>query len=106
MDHNELITLAGVFFGGLFMGIIGYLRKKPEIARHDTMVAGVGMEFGSRLQTDQLIAEVQRCADSLAVLADRKQAGIEAKLDRILHEMQEEEERERERERERGRAAL
>ncbi|TDK38769.1 hypothetical protein E2F50_01040 [Rhizobium deserti] len=94
MDKSEILTNLGILVAGIFAGLIAYFGKKPPAPPHhpDTIVAGVGMEPGNRLQMNQLIAETKRCADSLAVLADRKQASTEAKLDLVLQELAEAEE--------------
>jgi len=98
VDKSDILANIGAVIAGLFAGWIAYYSKKPPVAPQtsDAVVAGVGLELGNRLQIDQLIGEVKRCADSLAILADRKQATTEAKLDRILEELDEAEERERE----------
>lgn len=100
MDKTEIWTNIGVVIAGLLGIVAGYFgKRKDNVARpesSDAIVAGVGVEFGNRLQTDQIIQELKRCADALAILADRKQATAEAKLDRILQEMAEAEERDRE----------
>ncbi|ASS56903.1 hypothetical protein [Rhizobium leguminosarum] len=92
MDTHDIITYAGVFFGGIVIALVGYLRKKPSPpAVGDATLAGIGIELGNRVQVDALIEEVRRCADSLEVLADRKQAGFEAKLDRLIEDLEEKE---------------
>lgn len=87
---NEFLTYAGVFFGGLLMALAGY-RKKPPPAAADPVVASVGLEFGNRLQMDELIAETKRVADamdkaasSLAVLADQDRAEFKDALKDLL----------------------
>jgi hypothetical protein len=79
---NEYITLAGVFFGGIVAGLLGYLRRKPETSSGSEMaVASVGMELGNKLQMDELIKAVNRVGD---ILENKKQAGIEKRLDELL----------------------
>lgn len=91
-NSNEAIAGAAFFVGTVITTIISYIVKKAptEAITHDAVVAGVGLEFGNRLQIDQLIGETKRCADclssisvSLAVLADRKQEAIEDKIDEM-----------------------
>jgi hypothetical protein len=98
VEKAEILTNIGILLGAIFAGIIAYFGKRPpeKPGTKDTVVAGLGIEFGNRLQVDQAIAELKRIADSLAIIADRKQATTEAKLDRILEELDEAEERERE----------
>lgn len=90
MSINEILTYAGVFVGGIILVLAGYKQKPKE---QNTVVAGVGLELGNRAQMDMLITEVKRCADSLAVLADRKQAAIEDRLDEVLERLEERERR-------------
>ena len=87
---NEFLTYAGVFFGGLLMALAGY-RKKPMQSAADPVVASVGLEFGNRMQMDELIAETRRVADgvesvaaSLDILADRERADIKDALEDLL----------------------
>jgi hypothetical protein len=90
VEKAEILTNIGILLGAIFAGIIAYFGKRPpeKPGTKDTVVAGLGIEFGNRLQVDQAIAELKR-------IADRKQATTEAKLDRILEELDEAEERER-----------
>lgn len=98
MDTHDIITYAGVFFGGIVIALVGYIRKRPTSpSGGDATLAGIGIELGNRVQVDALIDQVRRCADSLAVLADRRQAGIDAKLEQILDELEEKEKEERRR---------
>lgn len=99
METNDIVTYAGVFFGGIVTALIGYFRKRPPPPPvvGTAAIAGIGIELGNRVQVDALIAEVKRCADSLAILADRKQASFEDKLDRILEDLEEKEREERRR---------
>jgi hypothetical protein len=95
VDKSEILTNLGILVAGIFAGLIAYFGKKPAVSPQtsDAVVTSVGLELGNRLQTDQVIAELKRIGDSLAVLADRKQASTEAKLDRVLQELAEAEER-------------
>jgi hypothetical protein len=100
VDKTEILTNLGVVVAGILGILAGYFTKRKDAParpdKGDAIVAGLGLEFGNRLQTDQVIAELKRIGNSLAVLADRRQASTEAKLDRILQELDEAEERERE----------
>lgn len=91
MDTNEIMTLAGVFVGGIFIALLGYIRKPSTAAAQDPIVASVGLEFGNRMQMDDLIKEVARIGD---ILEGKKQAGIEADLKEILERLDAHEERE------------
>jgi hypothetical protein len=87
---NEIDTYAGVVVGGIILVLLGYKQKPKE---PDSVVASVGLELGNRAQMDMLITEVKRCADSLGILADRKQAAIEDRLDEVLERLEERERR-------------
>src|SRR5689334_22399276 len=96
VDQAEIITNVGILIGAFFAGLFTYNRtRKPAnpAVTADAVVAGVGVELGNRFQTDQLIAEVRRCADCLEVLADRKREEAEEKLDEILERLRDKEER-------------
>lgn len=89
VELHDVLTYAGIFFGGILLALAGY-RKKPTSSATDTVVAGVGLEFGNRMQVDHLVSETKRCADylssiasSMAELADRKQALMEDKVDEM-----------------------
>lgn len=96
VDKIEILTNVGVVLAGIFAGLIAYGTKKPPKTSSDSLVTSIGAELGNRFQTDLLIAEVKRCADSLAVLADRKREATEEKLEEILERLDEREEREKE----------
>lgn len=91
VDKIEILTNIGVVLAGIFAGFFAYATKKPPSAVSDPVIAGVGLELGNRAQTDQLISEVRRCADSLAVLADRKTEEIDESLKEILERLDREE---------------
>ena len=80
---NEYLTLGGVFFSGIIMGLVGYLKKRPEHAEAHPVLASVGLE---RMQMDELIKAVDRIGD---ILDDKKQAGIKEGLKEILERMDE-----------------
>lgn len=93
VDKTEILANLGVIFAGIIGILAGYFTKrtgKPP-ASQDAVVASVGLEFGNRMQMDELIIQTKRGSDalvsaaaSLAILADRKQADIEDKLDELL----------------------
>ena len=94
MEKAEILTNIGIFLAGIIAYFGERLPEKP--GAKDAVVAGLGIELGNRLQVHHAIAELKSTADSLAIIADRKQASTEAKLDRILEELDEAKERERE----------
>ncbi len=96
MSTPDIITNLGMFIAAFIAGVFTYFKTKPPPPppSADTIVAGVGFEFGNRLQIDRAISELTRIADCLTILADRRQAATEAKLDRILQELAEAEEQE------------
>ena len=98
----EFATLAAVFVGTAVAAGIAYL-KRPKTEDQNPIVAGIGMEFGSKLQIESAIGELKRIADylssissSMAVLADRKQAELHDQMDdmkALLERMAEKERR-------------
>lgn len=90
---NEAIAGAAVFCGTVIATIIAYVVKKPPPATHDAVIAGVGLELGGRQMHGETNEHLKSIAESLRILADRKQAGIEAKLDRLIEDLEEREER-------------
>ena len=74
VEPNDLLTLAGVFVGGIIMGIVGYLRSKPA-ARTDH-IKSIGVEFGNREQSERQIEVLVRIS-ALEVLADKRTTDIE-----------------------------
>lgn len=84
----EYVTLAGVFVGGILAALVGY-RRRPERPAAEVAVASVGLELGNKLQMDDLIKAVNRLGD---ILENKKQAGMEKKLDELLERMEEIEE--------------
>ena len=62
VEPNDLLTLAGVFVGGIIMGIVGYLRSKPA-ARTDH-IKSIGVEFGNREQSERQIEVLVRIASA------------------------------------------
>lgn len=92
-SSNEFLAAAAFFVGTVIATVISYLVKKPPAVQHDAIVAGVGIEFGNRMQTDQLINELKRIADSMSVLADRKEAARDDILGEILERLDSKERR-------------
>lgn len=90
---NEILAGAAFFIGTVIATIVAYVTKKPPPSTHDAVIAGVGLEFGSRQMHGETNEHLKSIADSLRILADRKQAGIEAKLDRLIEDLDEREER-------------
>lgn len=89
---NEVLAGAAFFVGTVITTILAYIMKKPPAMNHDAVIAGVGMELGGRHLQAETNEHLKSIAESLRVLADRKQAGIEAKLDRLIDDLQEREE--------------
>lgn len=94
MSVNEILTYLGVFVGGIILTLAGY-GKKPKAPEPDAMVAGVGLELGNRLQTDQIIQQLKRIADSLAALADQREAARDEMMKEMLERLDESERRNR-----------
>jgi hypothetical protein len=90
---NEILTYLGVFVGGIILTLAGY-SKKPGPGENP-LVTGVGLELGNRFQTDQVIHQLTRIADSLAALADRREAARDEMMKEMLDRLDESERRNR-----------
>ena len=86
---NEYLTLGGVFFSGIIMGLVGYLKKRPDHPEANPVIASVGLELGNRMQMDELIKAVVRVGD---ILEDKKQAELRDGFKEILDRMDDMEE--------------
>lgn len=87
VDTNELLTLAGVFVGGVIAGLVGYLRPKRQASSmQDSVVTGVGLELGNRAQTEMVIAALHRIA---AAIENKNQASLEDLLKGIHEDIEE-----------------
>lgn len=76
---NEIIAGAGFFIGTIIVTVLGYIFKKPSPQR-DAVIAGVGLEIGNKHQQAEMNEHLKSIAESLRVMADRKQAAFEDKL--------------------------
>jgi hypothetical protein len=83
VDKTELFTNIGVLLAGVFAGLYAYATKK-EPKPESIVAASIGLELGNRIQADQLIEQVTRCADYLEVLADRKTEEIDDNIKQVL----------------------
>jgi hypothetical protein len=83
VDWNNALTLAGVFIGAATAAYVGYSKKWPNKPDHPVLTS-VGIELGSREQTERLIEQVKRIAD---VLEDKAQAKIEDKLEDLAEKV-------------------
>jgi hypothetical protein len=89
---NEILTYLGVFVGGVMLTLAGY-GKKPKPPEQESVVAGIGMELGNRMQTDQIIHELKRIADSLAAISDRREAARDEMMREMLERLEDKERR-------------
>jgi hypothetical protein len=88
---SELLGTAAVGTLIILAAIGNYLRSlKQAPATMPPALQAIGIEFGSRLQMDQLIAQVTRIAD---ILENKKQAGMEKTLSEIVDRLEDIEER-------------
>lgn len=78
--NNEFLAGAAFFVGTVIATIIAYVTKKPPPVQHDAVIAGVGLEIGNKHQQAEMNEHLKSIAESLRVLADRKQAAFEDKL--------------------------
>lgn len=88
VDKTELLTNLGVVIAGVIGLWAAYFKKgAPAETRQSAVVASVGLEIGNRQQQDEQILQLRRIADSLEVLADRRQATFEDKIDEVLERL-------------------
>lgn len=88
-DALTLFNYFGAVVGTGIAAFLGYKLKKVPAAQHDAVIAGVGLEFGNRQMQSEMNDHLKSIAESLRVLADSKQAGMEAKIDRIMEHFEE-----------------
>lgn len=96
-EGTDIWTNVGIGAFGFVAALYAYFSKKapaPPVTAPahvaEAIVAGVGVEIGNREQAERLIAETRRaadgvirCAAALEVLADRKQAALDDKMDEV-----------------------
>lgn len=73
---RDIALFIGVFIGGVITVLLGY-KKPPAVKQPDPVIAGIGVELGSRIQIEELVDQVRRIAD---ILEGKKTQGIETKL--------------------------
>ena len=84
VEQAELWTNLGVVATGIIGMLAGYFAKRTSKPITDPVVAGVGFELGNRMQTEQLIAALNRIGD---ILEGKEQAKIEGDLKEILERL-------------------
>ncbi|RWG02585.1 hypothetical protein [Mesorhizobium sp.] len=81
MDIPTEVWIGAAYGGIIFLVAIGrYLSRPKEVAKVDPVITGVGIELGSREQTERLISEVKRIGD---ILTDKNTEGINDRLDAL-----------------------
>lgn len=89
VDKTELLTNLGVVIAGIIGIWAAYFKKGVAVeGRQSALVASVGLDIGNRQQLDEQIHQLKRIADSLEVLADRRQATFEDKIDEVLERLE------------------
>lgn len=94
-DAITIFNYFGALVGTGIAAFLGYKLKKVPAAQHDAVIAGVGLELGNKQMQAEMNEHLKNIADSLRVLADQKQAGMEAKIDRLIEDLEERENRPR-----------
>jgi hypothetical protein len=88
IDNPAEVWIAGIYSAILFFAVLGrYLLLPKRAMGADPVLAGVGLELGTREQIDHLVLQVKRCADALERLADKRQDEIQETLEEIVEEM-------------------
>lgn len=94
MDIPAEVWVAGVYGGVILLAALGrYVALPRHAAKHDPVLAGVGIELGNREQTERLIGEVHGCRIALEVLADRRTEEFEEMHKELLERMDAQERR-------------
>ena len=83
MPDNDTLKSAAAFIAFVLAGLWAYFRV-PNRPAPSPVLTGVGLELGSREQTERLIEQVKRIAD---VLEDKNQAKIEDKLEDLAEKV-------------------
>jgi hypothetical protein len=94
-DAVTILSYFGTLIGAGIAAFLGYKLKKVPASQHDAVIAGVGMELGNKQLQSEMNEHLKSIAESLRILADRKQAGMEAKIDRLIDDLEERESRPR-----------
>jgi hypothetical protein len=90
---NEILAGAAFFVGTVIATVIAYITKRPQPVHRDAVIAGVGLEIGNKQQQAEMNEHLKSMAESLRILADRKQAAFEDKVMDALERMEERERR-------------
>lgn len=99
----ELLGTAGVGAVVLIGAIGNYLRSLREKPRaSDPVIAGIGLAFGDREQSERMISALTRMAAAMEILADRRTDEM-ADIQKALLERLDAQERREEQEQERSR---
>jgi hypothetical protein len=94
MDIPAEAWIAGAYGGIILLAALGrYLTLPKHAAKHDPVLASVGLELGNREQTERLIGEVHGCRLALEVLADRRTEELTEMHRELLEEMKAQERR-------------
>lgn len=93
-DLLTLLNYFGALVGTGIAAFLGYKLKKVP-AQHDAVITSVGMELGNKQIQSEMNDHLKSIAESLRILADRKQAGMEAKIDRLIDDLEDRENRPR-----------
>ncbi len=92
MDTNELITLVGVFVGGILMGAVGYLRKVPPPP--NPVMTGIVGEYGNKEMTERGLALLGRLVAAAEVIADKRTTEFEELQRNLMEKLDRREEQE------------
>lgn len=88
---SETLKSAAAALAFILAGLWAYLKNPKASPPTNSVLGTIGMEYGNREQTERLITQVTRCADSLAVLADKKTDEAADLHDRLLRKLEDDE---------------
>ncbi|MER9196416.1 hypothetical protein NKI13_24545 [Mesorhizobium australicum] len=94
MDIPAEAWIASAYGGIILLAAVGrYLTLPRHAAKNDPVLAGVGLELGSREQTERLIGEVHGIRIAVEILADRRTEEFQEMHQELLERMDTQERR-------------
>lgn len=85
-------TNAGVLVAATIAMLAGYygpkVFAKPDAAKHDPVLTGIGLAFGDKDQTERMIGFLERIAKAAEALANHRQAEMTEKMDELLERLE------------------
>lgn len=80
------VNIGGII-AAILAGVAGYFGRSligKEPPKADPVLTGIGLALGDKEQTERLLAVLERMANALEAMADRKQADMHDTLEELL----------------------